>query len=219
MKGLLIKDFYLLANQKQMIFLLPIMFLLFAFVMDNPIFMINYLTIFIGLFSMSTISYDEFDNGYPYLFSLPVDAGIYVKEKYLFSTMLVVMVNLLSVGGTYLIGLINSSTYTASEILVTGGISILLALVFLSFGLSIQLKFGAEKGRLALLLVFLVLFAAVYLTVRFLLNEMQLSMTEFLGAVEEWSSALLVIGGIAIGIVFFTLSFFISLKIMGNKEF
>ncbi len=40
------------------------------------------------LFTLSTISYDEFDNGNAFLFSLPITRAGYVVEKYCFALIL-----------------------------------------------------------------------------------------------------------------------------------
>ena len=43
-----------------------------------------------AVYSGNTISYDENEHGYTYLFSLPVNKKIYVREKYMFSFIMTV---------------------------------------------------------------------------------------------------------------------------------
>ena len=50
----------------------------------NPSFIIGYLTFIGSVFTLSTISYDEFDNGNAFLFSLPITRKLYALEKYVF---------------------------------------------------------------------------------------------------------------------------------------
>ena len=45
-----------------------------------------YMTVFGTIFSVSTISFDEVDNGYSYIMTLPVTYKDYVYEKYMFCT-------------------------------------------------------------------------------------------------------------------------------------
>lgn len=45
---------------------------------------VGYCTMFGMLFTVNTISYDEFDHGYLFLFTLPVTRKDYVLEKYVF---------------------------------------------------------------------------------------------------------------------------------------
>ena len=47
----------------------------------------SYCTLLMSFFTASTISYDEFNHGFFYLFSLPVSRKGYVAEKYLFGVL------------------------------------------------------------------------------------------------------------------------------------
>ena len=48
-------------------------------------FVIMYANIIFMMFGLSTISYDAFDNGEAFLFTLPITKKLYVQEKYVFS--------------------------------------------------------------------------------------------------------------------------------------
>ena len=73
MKGLLIKDIKLLNNQKKQFILLLVMFVFLGFTgIFMPEFIMGYLPFTLGIFVMSTISYDDFDNGLSFLMTLPV---------------------------------------------------------------------------------------------------------------------------------------------------
>lgn len=80
MKGLLIKDFKLL--KKRGIFLL-LLVILFA-TTGRSEFVVGLASLIMGVFSITTISYDEFENGMPFIFTLPVRRKDYVREKYIF---------------------------------------------------------------------------------------------------------------------------------------
>ena len=54
---------------------------LLAVVTGNTFFIISYMTFVASLFTLTSISYDEFDNGNAFLFSLPITRRMYVKEK------------------------------------------------------------------------------------------------------------------------------------------
>ena len=72
MKGLMIKDAKLLKNQGK---LLAVMLVVVAgiFATDvNAMFIVGYITIIFAMFTATTISYDEFDNCYLFLMTLPV---------------------------------------------------------------------------------------------------------------------------------------------------
>ena len=88
MTGLLIKDFRLLKVQKN--FFTLIVFILLGMILfsEDNFFAVSFATFIFSLFSTSTVSYDEFDNGNPFLFSLPVTRKGYVLEKYCFGLIL-----------------------------------------------------------------------------------------------------------------------------------
>lgn len=88
MKGLLIKDFKLMKMQKNFFLMMIAIVIAISFFQNEISFPLGFLPFVISLFSLSTISYDEFDNGNAFLFSLPISRKDYVKEKYLLSFLL-----------------------------------------------------------------------------------------------------------------------------------
>ena len=85
MKGLLIKDFKMLKSQKQFFAIITLIGILFLATYNSMSFVISYITIVFAMFGITSLSYDEADNGTAYLFSLPFDRKTYVAEKYIFS--------------------------------------------------------------------------------------------------------------------------------------
>ena len=84
MKGLLIKDFKLLKGQKNFFMAITAISIIMIIVSPGTSFPIGFLGFVGALFSLSSISYDEFDNGNAFLFSLPITRKDYVLEKYIF---------------------------------------------------------------------------------------------------------------------------------------
>lgn len=80
MKGLFVKDLKLMSGQKKF---LALVFLLACVLLttNSATFVINYLTIFCSILVVSTISYDEFDNGNAFLFTLPISRKEYVRKN------------------------------------------------------------------------------------------------------------------------------------------
>lgn len=88
MKGLLIKDFKLMLMQKNFFIIIIVVACLISISSQDPTFMIGFITLILSLFTVSTISYDEFDNGYPFLLTLPFSRKTYVLEKYVYGLIL-----------------------------------------------------------------------------------------------------------------------------------
>ncbi|MCQ2540475.1 MAG: ABC-2 transporter permease, partial [Acetatifactor sp.] len=76
MRGLLEKDLRLLLKRKNYLLLMLVIFVGFSFMME-PSFVVGYVPVLSVLFTISTISDDEFDNGYPFLMTLPVSRKEY----------------------------------------------------------------------------------------------------------------------------------------------
>lgn len=81
MRGLLIKDLKLMRNQKMFLVILILLGLVFLFTQDNSYTAIGYMTMMCAMFSVTTFTYDEIDNGNAYLFTLPFSRKDYVKEN------------------------------------------------------------------------------------------------------------------------------------------
>ena len=111
MKGLLIKDFKLLKNQKNFFIILIAIVIGMSAYMEDVSFIIGYLTFICSMFTLSSISYDEFDNGYAFLFSLPITRKGYVLEKYSFGLIVGIISCLFATTIAIIAGLMKGSRY------------------------------------------------------------------------------------------------------------
>ena len=83
MRGLLEKDFRLTFIRKQTLLIFFIMAIVMGVSMDGS-FLVGYLTMLASIVALGTISFDEFENVFPFIMTLPFDRKTYVREKYLF---------------------------------------------------------------------------------------------------------------------------------------
>ena len=152
MKGLLIKDWKLLKNQKQFFLVMVFFVIMFVGFGKSVAFGSIYLLIMLSVFTLSTISYDEFDNGAAYLFTLPFNRRTYAREKYIFclisilvSTVIIVLINIFAnlIRGE---NILNAEDMTSLGISVLSGI--LTAVILVSVMIPMQLKWGSEKSRI-----------------------------------------------------------------------
>ena len=95
MKGLMIKDFCLLGNQKK---ILPVYLLLMVWftIMHSDGFAFPFLTMMASILTVGTISYDEIDHSQGYLFTLPVERKTYVQGKFILGWIVVAVSILLA---------------------------------------------------------------------------------------------------------------------------
>lgn len=211
MLGMMRKDLCLLLQRSRAMLMMAGVGIIIGFSTDGS-FMIGYLTMISAILTISTISYDEFDNGYPFLLTLPVTRRSYVTAKYIFCFL------------GDLVGWAAASVIYAGCCLAKGaGLGmeqLAAALVFLpvvglmsAVMLPLQLKYGAEKSRLALA----VLFGGIGV-LGALGMKLFPGLPNTLRAFPEISGAAL--GAAALGAVVaaVALSYWISLGIMEKKE-
>ena len=204
MKGLLIKDLRLMLQQKRFFLILFFIAIALNFNSDGGTFVVAYLTFLCSSFVLSTITYDEYENGYLFLMTLPVSKKTFATEKYVFG--------LLLGSCAWATGVIISLLYTVEVIIL-----IPVFAVFLSLILPFQFKFGNEKGKTAMFLAFAVAFIAAILCFKGL-KAVGIDIEYILDTLPAMRLALieLLIFAVAAAAVFISCS--ISRHIMQNKE-
>ncbi|MCD8144242.1 MAG: ABC-2 transporter permease [Oscillospiraceae bacterium] len=151
MRGLLVKDFRLMKMQRRLFIIVIAIGLIMAISMNDSAFLLGYITVVIPFSAISTISYDELGNGNAFLFTLPISRKEYVYEKYGFSLLWGVLALAAAVVLAVVFDLLKGNpileTLTASPLIFGIVVAILAVMI------PIQLKFGADKGRIALIAV------------------------------------------------------------------
>lgn len=212
------KDFKLLKNQKSFFLIICVIGIVFLMTSAEPSFVVSYVTFIFSMFTLSTISYDEYDNGSAFLFSLPISRSKYVAEKYVFA--------LLLGGGAWLVSTAACTAYqfakypAADKIQWTVTVVIYLSmyLIFLSVILPIQLKFGAEKGRIAMVGAVGAIFAACFLIYK-VLQYMGVELDTLITALSNSTPVQMLVFVLFISGIMLFISYLASRNVMGRKEF
>lgn len=224
MMGLLIKDIQLMKNQKNFFGVVAAVACLFAVTQDNPYFVLCYVTFMFAMFTVTSFSYDEVDNGLAYLFAMPIEKRDYVLEKYIFAILtclfgLVCTVILVTAAFAVKVNLLNVPlSYDFTLMGVTCFAAAAFSLLFLAVAIPVELKFGVEKGRIGFLLIFVVFFACYYVLVRFGEKVSGVNPADVFEKLLELPLAAVIgmVGGVSI--VLAAVSFVISMRIMEGKE-
>lgn len=218
MKGLLIKDFKLLKNQGQFFSIVTLICMVCMFLYDNPSFAISYMTIVFSLFTLSTISYDEYDNGMAYLFTLPFSRKEYVQEKYIFGVLTTVgalaAVSVLA----FIFSVIRSSVFETEEWVAGVTVSFLVTILLLTITIPLQLKFGSDRSRIALLAVFGCCALAAYIAVT-IVRFTGIKVMEIFDRLVAQFPEVLIVTGCLTGVLAVGASYLVSLKIVKKKQF
>ena len=83
MLGLLVKDLRIALTRKFALLIILVIALIMGTSMEGP-FIIGYVTMIALMLAVGTIIYDEMDNGYDFMMTMPLTRKTYVREKYLF---------------------------------------------------------------------------------------------------------------------------------------
>lgn len=154
MKGLLVKDFRLLLQRKKLMVLYLFVAVMISFTTDTA-FLVPYMAMLGVLLGTSTISYDELDNGYSFLMTLPVNGKIYAREKHLFTYLCLLVFWSVAMVFAVISGIIMQTPASIlADSLVSSLFTLPLFTCLVSILLPVELKFGAEKSRIVMMAVF-----------------------------------------------------------------
>lgn len=218
MKGFFIKDLHLMLNQKKMLVMFFVIGLLLTISNSDMSFAVSYTMFVMAIMASGTISYDTFENGMAYLMVLPAKRRDYVMEKYIliFATALITGVLISGVALAVASGQGNSID-VKGLLLQCGGLFLTL-MIMMSFMLPVNIKYGAEKGRLVLFAVFAIVFIAAYIirnTNVFSQEQIENVMMKLMTLPKTGLITSLCVGSLLIMLI----SMFVSIKIMEKKEF
>ncbi len=91
MKGLLLKDFYVMKRELRAFLFIIVFFTAFSFVGENNSFFMFYGLIMLPIVNISLISYDERSHWDSFLETTPVSRSTAVTEKYLLNLLLLLL--------------------------------------------------------------------------------------------------------------------------------
>lgn len=216
MKGFLVKDFYLVFQRRQTLIVFVLAALIMSFSAD-AYFALSYTAMLTTIVGISTIAYDENDNGFPFLFSLPAGRKTYVKEKYLFCILASLLGTLCGVVILFLSGIVSGKGLPEDLFMM---ILMTLAAMVMAAGVMIflQLKYGVERSRIAMFVLYAIVFGILALANQF--KDLFLSKLSFLSVLASRipSNVLGVIAVLSL-IAICVLMYFLSVKAMMEKEF
>lgn len=214
MKGLLMKDLKLMRTQFAFLLFLPAVGAVLVASTGEMDMGVGYITAISAVIGVTTINYDSYDNGFAYLFTLPISRRGYVKEKYLFAALSAAVV--MSVVGIFMWAVMAAvpamnpeNAYVFADFLADMEDSYLITLMAVAFFLPVFLKFGAEKSRFVILII-----AGIFMGVM-----IGASQVELLGDVEigrgNWARVIKPV----LCLAWLSASYMISVRIMEKKEF
>lgn len=213
---MLIKDLYIIKTQCKFFVFLVLVAILMAVAQKDISVAMPYLMFVFSIFTINTIAYDDMDGGMAFLLTLPVRRKEYVFSKYVVGMILALSSMLMSWLLAFLFGRLFSTDFEMADNMIVGIMLMGVVLSFLGLSLPSILKFGPEKGRTTMFIIFAVVVLGVY-GVEEVLKKSGMNIEQF------FSSYLNEVTGpvafLLTGLVCYCISFFISKKIVENKEY
>lgn len=212
MKGLILKDFYVMARTiKTYILVIAIYIVAFGIMGENTASAIFVCTIVISMAPVTAIAYDEQSKWDKMASAMPVRAKDIVLAKYIFSLILSFAAARLS---TLASAFISSDIYVGfADLLPVMVMAVLMAMFYHSLLFPTVYKFGTTKGRIyTMLIMFLpAIITALLSFFGFWTSGVIIMFTEY--------GELLVICSVLGVLLLYTCSVMLSVKIYKNKEF
>ncbi|NBI62060.1 ABC-2 transporter permease [Clostridiales bacterium] len=218
MKALFLKDVHTLKASKALLIVIIGVTVLMAIWggQEGVSFIVSYVMVLCAVVAVNAMNYDEMDNGYAFLLTLPFSRKQYVLEKYLFSFAIGFCGWLLTMilGAVVASGFGAEKSWSFHDIWWTlyGG-TFAAFLVVQAVMIPIQLKFGGQKGKIAM---FAIIAAGCGITV--ILRKVP-GMEELAEILSEATNAQLGAGSFILVAACLSVSFLCSVKIMERKEF
>ena len=217
MRGLLEKDIRLLLKRKKYFLLVAVIAVALSFQMTGS-FIVSYLTMVGMILSLSTVSYDEVDNGLPFLMTLPITRREYAMEKYLFGFCGLTISWALGVMLQILTMLVRGIGVEVGSLLLESLLYLGLFLSILAILIPIELHFGVEKSRIAMVVIFGVCFALATLGTK-IAGVLSIDPEQLVKEITSIPKAVLVMAGVCITVLVVGISLLIAMKDMERREF
>ena len=184
----------------------------------DPSFGLVYTMMLAGLFSTSSITYDSHEKGMSFLLTLPIQKKTYAVEKYVFSLSVIAImgatISLLAVGCN-MSGIRAIDMRTLGEGFVT---AVTIGMVMISFMIPIYVIFGAEKARVAIMVIIGIAVAG-YFVITKLAGDSMAKATNLLAKLEGLSDLQAILLLIGVMVVVVVISMIITIAGLEKKEY
>ena len=152
MKGLILKDFLNLKKYGRTLLLVIGFYLLFSLMMDSISFLSGMIVLLMAMSAVTSFSYDDMAKWDVYALTLPVSRKDMVLSKYILALLLAVLGSAISF--LFGIGFSFYKNQPMDEQLIIIAAVLAVALVFISVLFPLIYRYGVEKSRMFIMIIF-----------------------------------------------------------------
>lgn len=209
MLGFIKKDFYMIRHNMKAFLITLVLYVFYSTMFDLDV---SFLFILMSLvISMSTFSYDDYNNWHSFACTLPRGKVNVVKSKYIITIGLVVICTFINFLINFGIG-INKGSYNFNDSISSIMVVVFVFIFIISVLFPILFKYGSEKGRIAMSIIGLLGAGVVFFITKVMKLEIPLKLMSFI-------DSYFVLIFIVLSLIMVSFSYFISKKIYLKKEF
>ncbi|MBR1812411.1 MAG: ABC-2 transporter permease [Lachnospiraceae bacterium] len=207
MKGLLLKDFYMIVKYCRSYLLMAIVFLTVSVLNPGNTFFVFYPVLLAGMIPTTLLSYDERSGWQPYSAALPYTKAQCVSAKYLVGLICqgAILVLLTVVQG---ICMSMTGTFDIAELLTLVLMLSIIAPIAPAFCMPFIFKLGVEKGRIAYYVMIAIICALV-------VGGSTIFSSALDAKIEPGPAAVFVV---LLFVALYALSWFLSIKFYEKRE-
>ena len=154
MKGLFMKDLLVLRKYARTMAVFILVYIVVFSMLDSVDVISGMVTLVLAMMSVATFSYDELAKWDRFGLTMPVSRKQAVASRYLVCLLFTVLGGVITLAFSLVFGYIRKTGDPAQSLLSSYTI-LSVAVLFLSLILPFLYKFGPERGRLFMILVFL----------------------------------------------------------------
>lgn len=207
MKGLLLKDWYMVKKYCRAYLLIAIVFIAISFFSNDNMFFVFYPSLLCGMIPVNLLAYDERSHWMQYSGTLPYTKTQIVSGKYLIG-LLAQLAVLAATGIAHGVKMYAAGNFVLGDFAVLMLLMLIVSTLSSSICLPFVFKLGVEKGR-----------TAYYVMVGFVCGASVLASSILRGQLMGEIQPNLILGLLAIvGISVYILSWYLSVMFFKKKE-
>lgn len=206
MIGMIKKDMLMVKNNAKSMLVTIMLYVFYTLMFDMDMsFLLPFMALMI---SISTFQYDDYNGWHAFVSTLPFGRVNVVKSKYVTTLVLIIITTIIGILFHFLI----SNQVIIGEYFSELAGEIVAMIFMMSVLFPILFKYGAEKGRLAMMVIGISIVGIVLLVTKFIQIDIPISFIKFF---NSYYAVIFIV----ISIIMITLSYYISKKIYLNREF
>lgn len=207
MKGLLLKDFYMLKKYCRAYLLIAAVFIAASLMSDENMFFVLYPCLFCGMIPVNLLGYDERSHFLQYSGTLPYTKTQIVSAKYLMGLFAQIAI-LIATGVAQAVRMGMNGTFVLGDYLMLMFMVFIMAAISSSISLPFMFKWGVERGRIAYYVTIGVVCAGSVLASNLVTGEVHSDM--------QMNGVLLLLCLVGVGI--YALSWYLSVLFFKKRE-